>query len=123
MPKLFGIDIAKEISSAFKGQLVAGTLIKVTPGTRVAGNLSGGTVPTETSHAFEGFMDNKDDTRISSTLVSIGGKFVIVLGGSLPAGVEPEAGDRITIEGQTGDVIGVPERDPAAATYKCKMQF
>lgn len=123
MPKLFGVDIAKEISSAFKGQLVIGTLVKVTPGVRAAGDLGGGTVPTEKSHAFEGFMENKTDKRISGTLVTIGGKFVTVLGGSLPAGVEPEAGDRITIEGKTGEIVAVVERDPAAATYKCDMQF
>lgn len=118
---LFGLNIAKivndEISAA--GGVLTGTLIKRTLGTRTGGNLTAGTNPTSANHSFQGFLENRSEVTRGGSLVSAGGQFVVILGASLPDGVIPEQGDRVTIEGTTFEVLGVPERDPAAAVYEC----
>lgn len=122
MPDLFGVDIAGEIASAFSGQLLTGTLTKVARGARTAGQLTGGRAKTGTTHGFEGFVENLTETRSGGSIVRRKGRYVTVLGGSLPTGVVPEMGDSVTIEGETWEILELPERDPAAATYLCLVE-
>ena len=119
---LFGFDIAAEVASAFEGQLITGTLIKVSAGARTPGALTGGANPTEASYSFNGIIMERSDTRKNGTLVSEGGQSALVLGGSLPAGIIPEQNDKIVLEGTTFRIIEVPKRDPAAATYECAIE-
>lgn len=123
MPILFGVDIADEIATAFSGQLLTGTLTKVTSGTRTPGSLTGGTNPTTVDHTFTGFIEDKTEEREEGTLVSSGGRFVSVLGGSLPSGVEPTTGDKITIESTVYRIVEISGRDPAGAIYECKVEL
>lgn len=118
---LFGLNIAQIVNDSIAGAggVLTGTLIKVTTGTRTPGNLAGGTNNTETPYSFQGFIDNRSEVRRNGSLVSQGGQFVSILGASLPAGIEPETNDVIEIENTRFEVIGVPERDPAAALYEC----
>lgn len=122
MPNLFGLDIAKIVSDAFKGQLVAGTLTKRVATTRTTGSLSAGTRPVETSYAFEGFIERKTETAIDGTLASSVGDTVTMIGGSIAGGVVPEKGDRIEIEGLAYIVTEIVNRDPAGATYECGVE-
>jgi len=123
MPELFGVDIAQEIADAFDGQLVTGTLTKRTAGTRTSGNLTGGTNYTEASFSFNGFLDNKEDVVQAGTLVVKGGQYVVIIAQSLNSGnTVPEPKDKITIEGQAFEIVDVPRRDPAAATFTCKVE-
>ena len=122
MPKLFGVDIVAEIARELKGQLVPGTLTKVTAGTRTTGDLAAGTQPTTLTHSFEGFLENRTERRIPGTLVATGGMILSILGGSLPAGVEPAAGDRATIEGSEYSIISIEKRDPAGALFECRVE-
>jgi hypothetical protein len=120
MPSLFGVDIAQEIFTAFNGQLLTGTLTKVTPGTRTSGALAGGTNPTSVNYTFQGFVDLKSEVNTPAWSQQ-GGRFVTIIGNSISPAAVPQPGDSITIEGTTYKVHEV-ERDPAAATYTCKVE-
>lgn len=124
MPKLFGLDIAKIVNDSMKaaGGLPDGTLTRTTTGSRTASDLTAGPSTSTTDYAFTGFLENLSTSRRSGTLVRQAGQYVTILGASLPEGIEPTTGDRITIEGQTFEVTEVPTRDPAAATYICRVQ-
>jgi hypothetical protein len=119
MPDLFGLDIAGIVNDALEeaGGVLSGVLIKVAPGSRTSGSLTSGTNPTETPHSFKGFYDNRQLSRLPETRVQQGDRAVLLLGASISGGVEPEPGDKITMEGETTSVQSIIERDPAAATY------
>ncbi|QNN99839.1 hypothetical protein P67b_00080 [Ruegeria phage Tedan] len=116
---LFGLNIAQIVDESIQaaGGVLTGQLIKPTSGTRTPGNLTGGTNPTDTTYSFRGFTDNQTSGRQNGSLVRVSGETVSILGNSLPAGIEPEAGDEIVIEGRRYEALEVVERDPAAALY------
>lgn len=113
---LFGADIAGKVYAALKGQLLTATLIKVAAGTRTPGALTGGTNPTETSYAAEGFIDSKNRKDIGGTLVEDGDVIIVLIGNSIASDQIPEVNDKVTIEGTTYRIRGL-DRDPDAATY------
>ena len=131
MPDLFGLDIAGIVDSSLKsaGGLPAATLIKVTPGTRTAGSLSGGTNPTQASYPTTGIFEpttkgdwngtSWDMTRREIGTVTLMGKPLTL------AGVMPEAGDLVTAVDALGTSrtysITAVGGDPAAATYSCTV--
>lgn len=104
------------------------TLTKVTPGVRTS--LIDGTNPVATDYACKGFEDTKrsgyqqfwQNAQTSNTARA---QFltISILGATLPAGVEPMAGDRITSNGvvYTIDPNGVA-RDPVGALYTCTVR-
>jgi len=120
MPKLFGIDIAKEVSQAFNNgrDLLPATLIKVTSGDRTTGSLTGGTNPTERKFSCRGIRSAIDRNRIDETLVQNATDSVLLLAATLPSSIVPATDDKIIIEGQTFFVVNVMI-DPASATYTC----
>lgn len=121
MPNLFGVDIAQEIADAFSGQLVSGTLQKVTPGTRTSGGLTAGTNSTTTDHTFEGFLEVKEVRRKGQ--VGAEPKSVLtIIGNSVSPAVAPEVNDKATIESLTFDITEILARDPAAAVFECLVQ-
>lgn len=120
MPILFGVDIQKEIASAFKGMLFKGVLTKVTTSTSRGSNLSEGLVTTTKTYDFEGFIEDQEELYLNGTLIVQGGKYLSILGGSIS--VIPESGDKATIEGKTYEITGIAGRDPASAMYKCKVE-
>jgi hypothetical protein len=119
---LFGIDMAAEIAAGFEGQLVIGKLERTEPGTRTSGELTGGTNPSTSSHSFNGFREDFNLRHIDGTNVRATDWIAFLLGATLPAGVFPQPGDRITIDGSIGNVVRLLERDPAGATYRCQMR-
>ena len=123
MVKLFGIDIAAVVAREFKGKLLTGTLTKRSAGSRTAGSLTGGVNPSETAHPFEGIVETKTETRREDGgLVTSTGEILTIIGGSLPAGVVPEANDRAELEKVTYDLIELIERDPASAVYRMRVE-
>lgn len=122
MPNLFGVNIAKILADNFRGKLLKGELYKIAPGTRSPGSLTGGTQPVQTAYQFEGFIDNKTERAIDGTLVSIGGRVVSILGASLPSGIVPNKGDRLSIEDANYVITEIMSRDPAAALYECAVE-
>lgn len=130
MPSLFGLNIAREVNAALRsaGGVLDATLIKVTAGTRTAGNLANGTNPTETSYACKGFMETATNVSLGTFGEATAGDLnvqerqtVSLLGDSIEGGtIAPVAGDRVTIEGATYSIQAVT-RDPAGAVYECAV--
>lgn len=121
MPSLFGIDIAGIIGDNLGPGLLPATLIKVTPGTRTPGSLTGGANATTASYSARGILVEYDDKEIDGTLVVKGDKQVLLLGATIASSKIPVPGDSVTIEGYTYNIIKV-SRDPAAATYSCQVR-
>jgi hypothetical protein len=123
MDELFGIDIAAEIGDALGGQLRPAVLTKVVAGARSPGNLTGGTNPTPTPYECEGFMDTRTAQYRGGTLVRQAGKYASLLGLPLRAhGVEPEAGDLVSIDGGPEFRVLEVEADPAKALFECMVE-
>lgn len=115
VPDLFGIDIAGEIGEAFDGQLVPATLTKVTPGQRTES--TGGTNPTSKPYPCQGIIEHYVGRQIDGTRIRANDRRILLIANSLPAGIVPAHGDRVTIEGSTWNVVTLEDRDPAGATY------
>ncbi len=119
---LFGVNISKIIADVVGPGVLAATLIKVTPGTRTAGQLTGGTNPTETSYSCRGFIDSKAKRNAKGSLTEDGTEKVVLIGDTISGGtVAPAVNDKVTIEGSTYYIEHV-DRDPAAATYTLKAR-
>lgn len=116
---LFGIDIATQVSGAFAGQLLPATLTReVVTGYDPVTD----TETTETqTYTSEGVVESYSDELIANGVVQTNDRKIMLL--SQPLGTEPSPGDsdtqpdKITIEGKTFTVVGIPDRDPASATY------
>lgn len=120
MPSLFGLDIAGLVASSLGGHLLPATLTVVTAGAR-GSDPTAGTNPTQVSHACRGVLEDYATRTIDGTMVRVGDRRALLLGGTLPAGVVPKPGDTVTIEGATFNVVRV-ERDPAGAAYVCQLR-
>jgi len=122
-PKLFGLDIASIVDRglAAAGGVMAGTLIRPTPSVRVADALTEGRQTSDATYACRGFIEIREP-RMAGTLVRRSGDSATILGASLPSGIEPQAGDRVSFGERTYEILGVTTRDPAAAAYICKIQ-
>ncbi len=121
MPDIFGLDIAGLIGDVLGDEVFDQTLIKVTS-SRDATNPSKQT-QSETNHDCKGFVDNYSKENMRGTSVRITDHKIVILGATLPAGIEPEPGDKIIAEGKTFTIVdeGVV-RDPASATYECQSR-
>ncbi len=105
------------------------TLTKVTPGTRTAGSVSGGTNPTTASYACKGrqaqhrsaywqFWQNAQASTGTNKTRFVG---FSILGATLPDEIRPMAGDRITHAGVVYTIAadGVTNPDGLGAMYEC----
>jgi len=120
MPKLFGVDIAKEISDAMGSGLLVAKLTKVTITNPTSTNTTEGGF-TEKSYSCKGVISDYADSQVTGTVIQKGDRRVLLLGGSLPLSVVPDTGDFIEIEGSKFTIVLV-SRDPAAATYSCQVR-
>jgi hypothetical protein len=122
-PNIFGVNIAGIINQNLGSLVFDLTLTKVENSNR-KGNLTQGKTQSKTSHVVKGFVDTYTERQITSSLVQKGDRKIVVLGASLPSGVEPEPNDEITDE--EGAVYTIVEngvtRDPAGATYECQSR-
>ncbi len=114
---LFGINISKLIADNIGPGVLPATLTKITPGTRTAGQLTGGTNPTTATHACKGFIDRKDRRDRDGELIHDGSVTILLIGDTINGGATaPDIGDSVTIEGAVYNIDSL-DRDPAAATY------
>ena len=119
---LFGVNISGLIKEYVRTGVLDASLIKFTSGTRTVGQLTGGTNPTSTTYACKGFIDTQAKTDITGTLVADDGVTIVLIGDTINGGAtDVDSGDQITIEGRTY-IVGVVDRDPAAATYTCQSK-
>lgn len=119
--KLFGVNISGIIKQSMAAGLLPLTLIKQIAGARGA-DLTDGQAISQKKYPCRGFIDEYKLNQIDGTTVQRGDKKILIIGDTLPAGIIPEANDRIIAEGITHVIPGVPERDPAAATYICQAR-
>lgn len=124
MADLFGLDIAGIVNDAITqaGGVRPGTLTKTTPGTRTAGNLTGGTNPTTTTHTFQGFVEEKEVRRDNQVGASSFGMTLSILGASVSPEAVPEVNDTAEIDGKTYILVELVSRDPAEALYEFDAQ-
>jgi hypothetical protein len=104
-------------------------LVKLVNGTRTSSALAAGTNPTSTSYPCQGFSSSYKEGAIDGTLVKSTDLNVRIIGGTLPDGLIPEAGDKFQLVNELGvtetyRVIGGSEGkgvtwDPAKALFKC----
>lgn len=118
MSNLFGVNIKGIVASALGPGLLAATLIQRERGARSG---TAGAAVTETSYPCKGVVEDFALTVIDGTNIQRGDRRVLLLGGTLPDGVEPRIGDRVTIEGGTRTVVNV-QRDPAGASYSLQVR-
>ena len=118
---IFGVDLRGKIGAAFGSKFFDITFTKVEPGTRT-GDLTGGTNPTTTEHTVKGFEDSYNERQIDGTIVQRGDRKILVLGSTLPSGIEPEPNDELALANKTWRVVNV-NSDPARATYECQSRL
>lgn len=114
---LFGLDIAKIVGDATKGQLLPATITSRTLADPDVNNPTAAPTPTETSHTCEGIVDMYKDFFIDGERVRTEDRKILIIAESITPAVDPKPGDDVTIEGTTYAVVGTPERDPAAASW------
>jgi hypothetical protein len=121
MPKLFGIDIAGIVNQSMGTGLLPCTLIKVVDQVRDPNNMTAGTTPIYNNYSARGFIEDYKDYQVNGTTVRTGDRMVSILGASISGSKIPEADDKVTIEGDTYNIVRVM-RDPAGAMYSCQAR-
>ena len=118
MTNIFGSNIASIVANALAPLVFDQILIK-TVSVRDPAN-STRSIKTEVPYPCRGFVDNFSNESWQKTSIRITDAKIVILGATLPAGIVPESGDRITAEGKTFTIQenGVM-RDAASATYEC----
>lgn len=123
---LFGGVIGRELAAALGPQLGpngAATLIKTTARDRSTADPLAGTRATATSYDAQGFVASYEDSDLAGGRVQTGDRKIVLLGVTIQGhgltGVVPEPGDRVTIGGETYQIVTVAA-DPALATYTCQ---
>jgi hypothetical protein len=121
--RLFGVDIAGVIAREIGPGVLPATLIKITT-TANATNLTGPPNRTSVSHSCRAFLDSTNNRFIDGSQAAIDRPVCVIIGDTLPAGVEPVPGDEITIEDRRFVIRegGSVRRDPAGATFACDIQ-
>lgn len=121
MPNIFGANIASIVNREL-GPLVFDQVLVTTARTEDPAD-STKIISVETEHACKGFIDDFADEWVNGTTVKVTDRKIVILGDSLPAGIVPEPGDKITAEGKRFTIVkdGV-RRDPAGATYECQSK-
>lgn len=84
--------------------LQSATLIRVAPGTRTPGALSGGTNPTTTGIPCQALIELLSDDDVPATLIQQNDRKIGILGASLPSGIVPSSNDRVTMTDLDGAV-------------------
>jgi len=119
---IFKQNIAGKLASAMGPLLFDIILIKVAVGARTGGALTAGPALTETSYTVKGFTDSYAEELTDGQNVQQNDLKVSILGATLPSGILPEIGDKVTSEdGSTKKIIQV-DRDPAGAIYGCQVR-
>lgn len=118
--------VATDVLADFGDDFGEGVLI--VPGERVSDGQGGWKTTSETAHPCKALLTDYSDYRRLTLGIPATDRQVLVLGASLPAGVIPANGHRITapdpakgLAPATFDVIA-KSGDPAAALYKLQAR-
>lgn len=118
MKLIFDLNIAEIVNSAIidAGGLLPGILTHFTIGARNPNDPSSGINPVETTHIFQGFVDQKEvkeDGRIMANFYPE----VSILGASISPLIIPKVNDSVKLEGIIYTLLELTTRDPASAIY------
>jgi len=122
--KLFGVNISGIIKKNIGPGVLAATLTRVgKTQDQEAGSLTGPPTSADPDiypcRAFtESFSLRDIGTEVSGVKIKADDRRITIIGDTLPSGIVPQASDTIFIESQTFKVLGMLNRDPAAATYQ-----
>lgn len=113
--------IAKAVKQGLVGAKASESvsLLRLTPGARTPGNLSGGTNPTTTSIPCQGFESNEKHDKIGGTTVDKTHKVFCIVGETL-GGTIPTSNDKFKIGGVTYEIVDL-EGNPAIWTLLCQL--
>lgn len=120
---LFGVNISGIVKQAMAAGLPKATLRK--PNYSALDVASPTAEPSVSYRAYpcRGFEEEAAVVRRGGTAVETGQRVILLLGDTLPKGVQPEPGDRITLLGETTEIVGDGvTTDPARATYLCVVR-
>jgi hypothetical protein len=120
--KLLGKDIAGILASKLGPKLLPFTLIKVVTGARTVGDPAAGPAAVETPRTCRGILEDYRDSQFDGTTIKRGDRKALLLGDTIAGGAIPEPNDKLTAEGRTYVIVGIPARDPDAATYVCQVR-
>jgi hypothetical protein len=113
---VYGIDLPKLVGDVVGPAVLPATLRVLVDGTPDA-DPTNAIAQTSTDYPCRGFVSEwSHQNRPNSNATQVAAK-VVLLGGTLPAGVEPRARHQVVIDGLTYDVQGVTD-DPAKATFE-----
>jgi hypothetical protein len=123
-------ELASLVSSALVGAGMAkdAVLTRVTAGQRTPGAVTAGNNPTTTSLPVRALPADTAQFRHADTLIAGVDRAIKIFGASLPAGVVPVPGDRITMDGATSTIVGddggkrAVTVDPVGAMYTCQCR-
>jgi hypothetical protein len=121
MASLFGVDLRAVFAEVFAPGVLDATLIKVTAGTRKPGKLTGGTDSSEVCYSAKGLVEDYSEREIDGTLIRRGDRIVTLVAGSIGGGQVPTPADKVTIDGDTYELVAVMA-DSASATYECQAR-
>jgi hypothetical protein len=134
MANLFGIDLRSLFGTAMGGQLLPVTLKKRTPGSYDADDPTGGTSYSTTSYSCKGSLEVKEtyqdqDVARSGTfdLVRMKTGSLVILLGTLSAGIAPAVGDLVSLIAPGETVardfsVSEVSIDPAGASAVCVVK-
>lgn len=116
--------VAARFGNATRYGVTDATLKKITSGIREPDAQSAGTNPTTVEHACKAFAMRFTSTQIDGTTVKSDDRMIVILAATIANVAVPEVGDKITIEGQTFNIVGGRDglgvhRDSASIRYRC----
>ncbi len=117
---LFGIDIAGFVADAIGPQLLDATLIVYTSGARDPQNLTAGPQRSANQYTCKGFWEDYSSFLVTTRPengIEASDRKAVLIGDTIPAGVELKEGDQIEIEGFALSFLRWESRDPAGAVY------
>ena len=117
---LFDTDISGAIRDAMADGLPKATLRRPsTPAVNPADPTATQTISYR-NFPCRAFEDDSTETRDRASAVQRTGRLVLIIGDTLPKGIFPRSGDRISLLGESLEIIGEGvSSDPARATYLC----
>lgn len=119
---LFNANISGLLAKHLGPKLAQMYLIKVVPGTRDTTDPSAGLPLTRRTVPCKGILEDFKLSQIDGTIIQKGDRMALILGDTLPKGIVPEANDEFKAEGKVHTVVGIPTRDPDAASYILQLR-
>ncbi len=122
---LFGINLGNIIAAELGPLMLDAQLIvpgapaAIDPANPLADRRTG----TDTTIPGKGFIDEYNDFAIDGTNILRGDRKITLIADTFAGSPVPTNSNRISIEGNTYQIIGDVRRDPAAATYTCQARL